>query len=220
MAVARIKTKTTDLKKRKMLLRVSKSLKFEVYRSPTTADMETGRTWKESERAGRVPILRSAGPKSRKMSLVFELGHTDGRSIWSELKTLASIAKSSQPVEVTYTANETGKWTVTSFQYQITHRNTNHNPKRAQVSMELTYAGALSKASNPTNGGKRPTITGGTGHTDGPRKVRRYTVKKGDTLWDISRRFYGDPYKWRKIADANKITNQYRLRIGTVLRIP
>ena len=31
-----------------------------------------------------------------------------------------------------------------------------------------------------------------------------YTVVKGDTLWDISKRKYGDPLKWRKIWEANK----------------
>lgn len=31
-----------------------------------------------------------------------------------------------------------------------------------------------------------------------------YTVKKGDTLWDLARKLYGDGQKWRKIWNANK----------------
>jgi hypothetical protein len=30
-----------------------------------------------------------------------------------------------------------------------------------------------------------------------------YTVRSGDTLWAIAKSHYGDPYKWRKIWDAN-----------------
>jgi LysM repeat protein len=31
-----------------------------------------------------------------------------------------------------------------------------------------------------------------------------YTVRRGDTLWDIASRHYGDPMKWRIIWEANK----------------
>ncbi len=33
---------------------------------------------------------------------------------------------------------------------------------------------------------------------------KTYTVKKGDTLWDIAGRFYGKSTQWRKIWNANK----------------
>ena len=52
-----------------------------------------------------------------------------------------------------------------------------------------------------------------------------YTVKKGDTLWDISRKYYGDGRKWRKLLDANpncltRPGDVKTLRIGAVLVIP
>ncbi len=52
-----------------------------------------------------------------------------------------------------------------------------------------------------------------------------YTVKKGDTLWAISKKYYGDGRQWRKILEANpdclsRPGNTRTLRIGAVLVIP
>lgn len=35
-------------------------------------------------------------------------------------------------------------------------------------------------------------------------KTEKYTVKSGDCLWDISRKYYGTGTKWRTIYDRNK----------------
>lgn len=48
---------------------------------------------------------------------------------------------------------------------------------------------------------------GKTGFGERPSKyegVKKYTVKKGDCLWNISKKFYKDATKWRKIYKANK----------------
>jgi len=49
-----------------------------------------------------------------------------------------------------------------------------------------------------------------------------YTVKKGDTLYSLSRRFYGDGKLWTRIVDANrdKIKDVKDLPVGAVLVIP
>lgn len=50
-----------------------------------------------------------------------------------------------------------------------------------------------------------------------------YTVKKGDCLWNISKKFYGDGAKYTKIYNANKKTigsNPNLIRPGQVLKIP
>lgn len=46
-----------------------------------------------------------------------------------------------------------------------------------------------------------------------------YTVKKGDTLWDIAARFYGDGTKWRTLAERNGVSNPRKLQIGRILSL-
>ena len=47
-----------------------------------------------------------------------------------------------------------------------------------------------------------------------------YTVKKGDFLWDIAKRAYGDGNKYTLIIEANTLRNPDRLEEGTVLKLP
>lgn len=49
-----------------------------------------------------------------------------------------------------------------------------------------------------------------------------YTVVKGDHLWSISLRAYGDGYKWVEIFKANsdKIRNANQIEIGMTLTLP
>lgn len=39
---------------------------------------------------------------------------------------------------------------------------------------------------------------------DKTKKNETYVIKKGDCLWNIAKKFYGDGTKWKKIYDANK----------------
>lgn len=47
-----------------------------------------------------------------------------------------------------------------------------------------------------------------------------HTVVPGDTLWDLAKRFYGDPFRYHQIAAANGITNPDLIFPGQVLVIP
>lgn len=44
-----------------------------------------------------------------------------------------------------------------------------------------------------------------------------WTVKRGDTLWDIACQLYGDGTKWREIAGKNGISDPRKLQVGKVL---
>jgi len=47
-----------------------------------------------------------------------------------------------------------------------------------------------------------------------------YTVVRGDNLWDIAVRAYGDGFKWVEIAKANNLANPDLIHAGNVLTLP
>ena len=55
-----------------------------------------------------------------------------------------------------------------------------------------------------------------------PTGSQTYTMKAGDTLYGVARRFYGDGKLWTKIFEANKdkIRDVADIPVGTVLAIP
>ncbi|KOA19233.1 LysM domain/BON superfamily protein [Clostridium homopropionicum DSM 5847] len=51
-------------------------------------------------------------------------------------------------------------------------------------------------------------------------KYTSYTVKKGDTLKSISKRFYGIESKYKIIRDANNISDENLILTGEIIKIP
>jgi nucleoid-associated protein YgaU len=47
-----------------------------------------------------------------------------------------------------------------------------------------------------------------------------YTVVKGDNLWNIAVKAYGDGYKWVEIARENKLDNPDIIHAGNILILP
>ena len=47
-----------------------------------------------------------------------------------------------------------------------------------------------------------------------------YEVQKGDNLWDIAVRAYGDGYKWSEIARENKLVHPNIIHSGNILILP
>ena len=47
-----------------------------------------------------------------------------------------------------------------------------------------------------------------------------YTVVRGDNLWNIAVRAYGDGFKWTEIAKANNLANPSLIHSGNVFKLP
>jgi nucleoid-associated protein YgaU len=79
------------------------------------------------------------------------------------------------------------------------------------------------KLSIPDVATKQPTVTQKvTVTTDTTQAIQgdTYTVVKGDSLWTIAVRAYGDGYKWVEIAEANNLVNPNIIHSGNVLSLP
>jgi hypothetical protein len=88
------------------------------------------------------------------------------------------------------------------------------SPIRADVKLALKQVEpAPTSSSNSTSRPTNPTT-----RSDGGLGV--HVVRDGDSLHSIAHRNYGDPARWRLIAEANGIDNPMRLRRGTALDLP
>lgn len=57
-------------------------------------------------------------------------------------------------------------------------------------------------------------------NVDQPISGGSYTVVKGDSLWTIAVRAYGDGYKWTQLAKDNNLRNPSLIHPGNVLTLP
>lgn len=91
----------------------------------------------------------------------------------------------------------------------IARENKLANPNALLVDQELTIprAAVIKPAAQPSIWGE-------------PIQENKYTVVKGDHLWGIAVRAYGDGYKWLEIARENNLSSPNLIHPGNVLTLP
>jgi Contractile injection system tube protein/LysM domain len=90
----------------------------------------------------------------------------------------------------------------------------NGSPIRADVKLALTQAETATSASAKSKNKKQNPTT----RSHGGLGV--HVVQDGDTLQSVAHQTYGDPNRWRLIAEANGIDNPLHLRRGKPLNLP
>lgn len=63
-------------------------------------------------------------------------------------------------------------------------------------------------------------IDAGASDTVGEDGLKKFALKRGETLWSFSERTTGNPRNWQTIADHNSVEDINRVPAGTMLSIP
>lgn len=158
------------------------------------------------------PSSQSVSPQSSFQSV------TTAISVINALKT---YAEKGYRLRVSYGQMESGLWYITEFRLTSLSRDEfTDEITQAEAEITLTKDSGVAIGLGPVTGGVKPPSTPSAPTPPTQKAARYYTVKKGDTLWAISVKYYGTGTKWRTIADANGIRDPKKLKIGAVLRIP
>ncbi len=100
----------------------------------------------------------------------------------------------------------------------IASANNLSNPGVVELGQELSIPGVESKT--PTVTVATTNILGDSAGSAGAIVDATYTVARGDSLWSIAIRAYGDGYRWVDIARENDLTNPSIIHSGNVLTLP
>ena len=110
-----------------------------------------------------------------------------------------------------------GKW------YTVDKVQTNVGTEEALIKELYSWVALkyLQKQGATTTAAKTATVTTERTATTAP-KTTTYTVKSGDTLWGIAKKYYGNGAQYTKIYEANKskIKNPNLIYVGQVFTIP
>ena len=72
----------------------------------------------------------------------------------------------------------------------------------------------------PTATVATPSTLGDSIDSSGAIAGATYTVTRGDSLWSIAIRAYGDGYRWVDLAIENDLVNPNIIHAGNVLTLP
>jgi hypothetical protein len=185
-------------------------------------------SWQKKANSTAIPNLQYGGGEPRKLSLDLFFDASDDpsgdvRDITEKLFALLEAhdkykkEKKKRPPSVQFRWG--GSWTfpavIDSLSVQYVLFRPDGTPIRATAKLSLTQVekAVEKKSSGGPKKGQNPT-------TRGTADLRSHVVRDGDSLPSIAYKSYGDPTRWRAIAEANGIDDPLALRRGHVLGVP
>lgn len=175
--------------------------------------------WTQTERSGNTPLLLRKGQPLLSLRFSLTLANPNPYETQTDqLVTLQKLARTQERVLVRYSQLESGLWRITdvSASSQMRHPE-NSEVTRGVVSLTLTQASDAAPSVGPVSGGPAP----GSAPAAAPAP-RTHMVVRGDTLWGIAQRYYGNGTLWPRIFDANrdKIKDPHWIFPGQVFVVP
>jgi len=203
---------------------------IQVLFNPTEYTITKGNNWTFDPIKGTsLPTGKFGGGKPREMQVNLLLDQSlpnDGKSVKDITDSLFKMmevkggtgagAGDAVPPLVTFQWGEMipFKAAVTSLTVAFQLFKPNGSPIRADVKLAMTQADAATSASAKSKGKKQNPTTRSAGG------LGVHVVKDGDSLQSIAYSNYGDPNRWRLIAESNGIENPLHLRRGRTLNLP
>jgi LysM repeat protein len=193
--------------------------------NPTELSISKASTWESKGGQGRsVPELSYTGGGSGSMSLTLIFDTTDtGGPVTLHTNKLAKLMDVDTTLTSYDASTETGRppWVqfhwgdlhtfkaiVDNMTLTFTYFGADGTPLRAKavVSLKQFVDEGSFAPQNPTSGTPKP--------------ERTHQVQAGETLDRIAASYYGDPTRWRRIAEANGVHDPLSIAPGTVITIP
>jgi hypothetical protein len=214
----------------KAKLKIENGAEIQALFNPTEFTISKGNNWTfDPVKGTSLPTGKFGGGKPREMQVSLLLDQTipnGGKSVKEITDSLFKMMEvpsgaggggaNAVPPLVTFQWGEMipFKAACTSLTVAFQLFKPNGTPIRADVKLALTQAETATSASaNSANKKTNPTT-----RSEGGLGV--HVVRDGDTLQSIAHKTYGDPGRWRTVAEANGIDNPLHLRRGLPLNLP
>jgi Contractile injection system tube protein/LysM domain len=193
--------------------------------NPAELAFSISNDWESTVKPGQqVPALQYTGGKSATLNLDLFLDTThEGKPVTTYVNALVKLMmvdtslpgydkkkQNGRPgwVKLHWGRFHSFRCVIDNLEVKYTYFGKDGTPLRATAGVSLVQY-------NPENAWPNQNPTSGT-----PTPGQAHVVQRGESLDRLAARYYGDPFRWRPIADMNGIRDPFSLKPGRVLDIP